>query len=525
MAGRRPLVIAAVLFLLALPIWLAASAGAQPTGYAYADTAFQQVREALDKPVEDGVAQRSWFYGPGPISEGLHERYAESPGGERLVQYFDKSRLELNHPNGDPNDPFHVTSGLLVRELVTGGVQIGDHAIEFGEPAEIPLAGDRTNAWPTYAGLAPYVDQLYADRSGEPVTNVLLAGGVSTLTDYTEDPNTQIATYISYAGPNGPVGYNIPAGFWAFMTQAGPRWDGSENVEADPLVDWLTAFGYPIGDPAWVNVEVGGTPTWVMVQLFERRLLTYAPEHADPWRVEMGNVGRHYMEWRGIDPTDTLPQPPTPTAVPSPTPTAPLPTPDPDPPLGSDFLAMLPGNHWTYQDNTTGELIDVDIIGLSGDFVEGQTLTVRRESLPDGAYELSYWLPDGQLLWFYGWERYNAADQLVTWESFDPPVRYVAGANLVVGHGWASNVWVDSNVAPLVLWQYDFAVQAEAEYTTPVGVFDIFLIESTRIGTDGDDLIGAREFLRELYFAPYVGVVFERRAGGQRLTLIEYSVQ
>jgi hypothetical protein len=518
-------VTASLALLSALPIWMAVSAGAQPTGYSYADAAFQQVREALDKPVEDGVAQRSWFYGPGPISEGLHERYAESPGGERLVQYFDKSRLELTNPNSAPDDPFLVTSGLLVRELVTGAVQIGDHAVEFVEPAEVPLAGDRTNAWPTYAGLAPYVDQLYADRTGEPVTNVLLADGVSTLTDYTNDSNTVNAAYLSYDGPTGPVGYNVPEGFWAFMTQAGPLWDGTAYVDADPLVDWLVAFGYPISDPAWVNVEIGGTPTWVMVQLFERRLLTYAPEHDEPWRVEMGNVGRHYMEWRGIDPDGTVPTPPTPTLPPSPTPTEPLPTPDPNPRLGSDFLAMLPGNHWTYQDNVTGERIDVDIIGLSGDFVEGQALTVRRESLPDGGYELSYWLPDDQLLWLYGWERYDADDQLTAWETYDPPIRYVAGANLIVGHGWASNVWVDSNLTPDTLWQYDFAVQGEAGYTTPAGVFNVFLIESTRIGTDGDEPIGEREFLRELYFAPYVGMVFERRAGGQRLTLIEYTVQ
>jgi hypothetical protein len=150
---------------------------------------------------------------------------------------------------------------------------------------------------------------------------------------------------------------------------------------------------------------------------------------------------------------------------------------------------------------------------------------VRRESLPDGGYELSYWLPDDQLLWLYGWERYDADDQLTAWETYDPPIRYVAGANLIVGHGWASNVWVDSNLTPDTLWQYDFAVQGEAGYTTPAGVFNVFLIESTRIGTDGDEPIGEREFLRELYFAPYVGMVFERRAGGQRLTLIEYTVQ
>jgi hypothetical protein len=36
----------------------------------------------------------------------------------------------------------------------------------------------------------------------------------------------------------------------------------------------------------------------VLVQPFERRVLTYTPSNAPAWRVEMGNIGRHYYEWR-----------------------------------------------------------------------------------------------------------------------------------------------------------------------------------------------------------------------------------
>jgi hypothetical protein len=35
------------------------------------------------------------------------------------------------------------------------------------------------------------------------------------------------------------------------------------------------------------------------VQIFERRVLTYNPANPSAWRVEMGNVGRHYLLWRG----------------------------------------------------------------------------------------------------------------------------------------------------------------------------------------------------------------------------------
>ena len=36
----------------------------------------------------------------------------------------------------------------------------------------------------------------------------------------------------------------------------------------------------------------------MLVQAFERRVLTYTPSNSDGWKVEAGNVGRHYYEWR-----------------------------------------------------------------------------------------------------------------------------------------------------------------------------------------------------------------------------------
>ncbi len=34
------------------------------------------------------------------------------------------------------------------------------------------------------------------------------------------------------------------------------------------------------------------------MQLYERRVLTYTPTNPEPYKVEMGNVGRHYYSWR-----------------------------------------------------------------------------------------------------------------------------------------------------------------------------------------------------------------------------------
>src|SRR5690606_39101799 len=48
----------------------------------------------------------------------------------------------------------------------------------------------------------------------------------------------------------------------------------------------------------WAWVAVAGVEQWVLVQPFERRVLTYTPGNAAGWQVEMGNVGQHYYQWR-----------------------------------------------------------------------------------------------------------------------------------------------------------------------------------------------------------------------------------
>ena len=61
---------------------------------------------------------------------------------------------------------------------------------------------------------------------------------------------------------------------------------------------WEAVAGLPITEPYWFVTTVGGQPAWVMAQLFERRVLTFTPSNAPEFQVEMGNVGRHYWEWR-----------------------------------------------------------------------------------------------------------------------------------------------------------------------------------------------------------------------------------
>ena len=97
--------------------------------------AFRRVWTRQDYPVQQQLTNRSWTWGPAPISDPVREQYAESPEGMRTVQYFDKSRMEINDPTADPNATWYVTNGLLPIELMTGRLQVGYNQFELRAPA------------------------------------------------------------------------------------------------------------------------------------------------------------------------------------------------------------------------------------------------------------------------------------------------------------------------------------------------------------------------------------------------------
>lgn len=87
--------------------------------------AFGNVWAKADAAVKAGTAPRTWLWGPAP-------RYIATEaydGGTRQVVYYDKSRMEINHPTSDHADPYYVTNGLLVaddRRADPGGRYGGD---------------------------------------------------------------------------------------------------------------------------------------------------------------------------------------------------------------------------------------------------------------------------------------------------------------------------------------------------------------------------------------------------------------
>jgi cytochrome c5 len=116
----------------------------------FAEPAFRQLWETADQPVQRGQARRSWLWGP----EGFAVHWEPYDGQPRLVQYFDKTRMEITTlvPPSQPRPDDYVTTGLLATELVSGRLQTGRSTFEERAPAAVTVAGDANDPnGPTYA--------------------------------------------------------------------------------------------------------------------------------------------------------------------------------------------------------------------------------------------------------------------------------------------------------------------------------------------------------------------------------------
>jgi hypothetical protein len=260
----------------------------------FADPAFQKTWERTDRVVAEGKAGRTWLWGEKPF-QSAQEAYAEAPGSQRLVQYFDKSRMEITNPGGDKNSKWYVTNGLLVKELITGQMQVGDNQLTNLAPANIPVAGDPLESnpdAPTYASLTRLVGGRSQNRVGQVISDQLFKDGTVGQLAPDQAKTSKIAVY------NQDTGHNIADAFWNFMTNTrGPLYENGQVVNGD-VVDWTFSIGLPISEPYWTKAKVGGVEKEVLIQAFERRVLTYTPSNSPAFQVEMGNVGQHYYKWR-----------------------------------------------------------------------------------------------------------------------------------------------------------------------------------------------------------------------------------
>ncbi len=273
------------LLLLALVVsLLPAVAGSEPL--TNPDFASTWTRE--DAPVAAGTANRAWLWGPEPFTAELEEPYGD---GFRTVQYFDKARMEINDPSGE-RDRWFVTTGLLATELMTGAMQVSDYAYIQRGPALIPVAGDADDPdAPTYASF----DRV---RNATPFnTGTTLVAMIDRDGHVVADQH--FARYAAIATVHVPeTSHTIANVFWDFLRQTGPVVESGETVQGRVFEPWYYAVGLPVSEAYWSTVQVGGEPKDVLIQVFERRVLTYTPANEPAWRVEPGNVGLHYYWWR-----------------------------------------------------------------------------------------------------------------------------------------------------------------------------------------------------------------------------------
>ena len=285
----------ALLFMLTSVLSVAAYHEDDAELHEFADSRFENRWARTDLPVSNLVVARTWIWGPSPYTEGRMEPYLQSPGGERLVQYFDKSRMELNDPDSDDTSIWTVTQGLLALDMLLGEVQVGDGSfVAHSEgPSLQNVAGDPgAGNGPTYATMSELMDEQ-ARAEGTTIIDWLHADGSITA----DDDFADYGVTAQYNIQQDWIDHTIASVFWEFMNSEGVIWDG-EYIEDEKLFeDPFYAVGYPVTEAYWTNVKVKGEEKDVLVQCFERRCLTYAPGNPEGWMVEAGNVGQHYYRW------------------------------------------------------------------------------------------------------------------------------------------------------------------------------------------------------------------------------------
>lgn len=178
--------------------------------------------------------------------------------GTLPVQYFEKGRLE-DHSATTADPAWQVLRGRLTVDLIAAApaLQINGSTTTYGQlPA---LAASTLHAPPAS-----------------------FTGGAMTLDDDT--------IFIPFDANLRPAyGYIVPLYFWQYLSR-------------DDLFPggWMKHAGLPLSDIFTTIVYKDGTPRQVVMQPFERIVLTYDAANAPEWQVEQGNIGVDAMNAFGI---------------------------------------------------------------------------------------------------------------------------------------------------------------------------------------------------------------------------------
>jgi lipoprotein-anchoring transpeptidase ErfK/SrfK len=179
------------------------------------------------------------------------------------AQYFEKGRFE-DHRAEVADPAWRLMYGRLTAELIE-------------QAPAYPVNGTAM----TYAELGGYARPEYrlAPPPGFTSGTAAVAGGVFIPCD------PQLG-----AAP----GYVVPAMFWAYLNRADLFPSG-----------WLHDSGLPMTAVISLTALKNGAPREILLQAFERTVLTYDPLNRAEWQVERGNLGLDRLLAAGQQPWET----------------------------------------------------------------------------------------------------------------------------------------------------------------------------------------------------------------------------
>jgi hypothetical protein len=236
----------------------------------FASEHFERVWTRTDYLVASGAVRRSWYWGPWQNSGPVYEEFE---GGTRLVQYFDKTRMEINDPNANPNSQWYVTNGLLTRELISGEMQTGNNKVVKRSPAPFAIAGDGDDAnAPTYGSFLSVTSSGGTNQHPQPnrlgqfaTATINKAGQVGNDPSKSALPGTRIVRYDN--------SHNVPEVFSNFLSMSDDVIENGRRVTKAINDPWFYATGFAISDAYWAKVKVAGVMRDALIQAFERRVL------------------------------------------------------------------------------------------------------------------------------------------------------------------------------------------------------------------------------------------------------------
>ena len=167
---------------------------------------------------------------------------------------------------------------------------------------------------PTYATFGRLMTRPRATRSGQKATASRRQGGQrERRRRQSRVPGVDLVYYEPITQ------HNIPKVFWDFLNAQGPIYVNGQYTHRQINNPWFFASGLPVTEPYWAKVKIGRSAA----RRADPGLRAPHPDlrpglQRPPFKVQMGNIGQHYYDWRykGAG-CATPPAPPTPLPVPT----------------------------------------------------------------------------------------------------------------------------------------------------------------------------------------------------------------